>query len=297
MLAKQSRNNQFIRPALKWKEARKVEAFYRPEITEALNDQIVESGLRKIINEAIIFWEKIKKEDTEEERLQSYVGSLLNEYKPIQDDSVQSKRLKKVLTALWITVIELGIIRDKNIVRDQLIAIGSDRLSGVISQMSFDVDLTNGAVLDFIDHRMGVTLTGLNATQQIRIKNFITNGVARGLDASEIVANISVLQGINERRAWTIVRSEIGQARSYENEYYLRERGFTLWTWVCNQPVDICLMNCGVTRKIGDPFPSGDTSPLVHPNCQCDTVGHVPAGRDLISFITLIIAGRDWSGE
>lgn len=34
-------------------------------------------------------------------------------------------------------------------------------------------------------------------------------------------------------------------------------------------PCRLCLMNQGVTVKLGDPFPSGHRTPLVHPHCDC----------------------------
>ena len=296
MLEKQSRNNQYIRPPLQWKEARKVEVYYRPKIIKSLNKQIVKYRLKEIISKGIPFWEKIKKKTVEEEQLNRYIGSLINEYRPTQNDSQQSERLKKLLLALWITTVELGIIYDKARVKRQLLGIGDDRINQAVNQMTYQVKLTNNSVLELLNRQTAKKIVGINNTQRIRIKNVITNGIIRNLSISEIVTELSVLGEINERRAWTITRTEIMQAKAYENQQYLTRRGFDRWKWVCNQPVDICLVNCGVVRKIGEPFPDGHTTPLVHPNCMCETEGSIPTGRQLTTFITLILSGYDWSG-
>ncbi|HET8912411.1 MAG TPA: phage portal protein, partial [Ktedonobacteraceae bacterium] len=50
----------------------------------------------------------------------------------------------------------------------------------------------------------------------------------------------------------------------------LAKQGVVSLTWEEGpNPCKMCLMNRGVTVKLGDPFPSGHRTPLVHPNCDC----------------------------
>jgi hypothetical protein len=61
-------------------------------------------------------------------------------------------------------------------------------------------------------------------------------------------------------------------------------------------------MNCGIVRDIGQAFPSGNTEPGVHPNCECQTEGVLPGDNtaSLIIIGTLLavmLQGQDWSGQ
>lgn len=50
----------------------------------------------------------------------------------------------------------------------------------------------------------------------------------------------------------------------------LAKQGVVALTWEEGpNPCAMCLMNRGVTVKLGDPFPSGHRTPLVHPHCDC----------------------------
>jgi 2'-5' RNA ligase len=51
----------------------------------------------------------------------------------------------------------------------------------------------------------------------------------------------------------------------------LAQQGVTALTWEEGpNPCRMCLMNRGVTVKLGDPFPSGHRTPQVHPHCDCN---------------------------
>jgi len=52
-----------------------------------------------------------------------------------------------------------------------------------------------------------------------------------------------------------------------------KEQGVYALTWkVDGNPCATCLMNDGVTVKLGMPFPSGHALPQVHPNCACEVL-------------------------
>ena len=133
-----------------------------------------------------------------------------------------------------------------------------------------------------------ITLKGVNDTTVNRIGTVLANGLSEGLSpvavatdvAGELVrgrtdwANVLAekLQPTKDdfRRAEVIARTEMNRAVIDEKTDRYQEMGVDRWEWVVVDPCDICAENDGEVRAVGDEFPSGDTQPLVHVNCNCD---------------------------
>jgi len=299
------KRNQYIRKPLRIKEFRPIEKEYRREYTDTLFIQNKKVFTKDLISNVYNYYQslKVKKTDQEEElrdkMLEMYVQNRLVDNRELRSNSKTSNKLKKITTALFIRTIETGLRYDKLRTIQQLRVINDRRIKDVVNGISFDIKLSNPRILDTIDKYSLTLITDLNKVQKVRIKNLLVSGVKSGRSVGEITKDISKLNKMSQRRAWTIVRTEIGQAKALENEQYLTKRGFQEWTWICQQPDDaICLMACGVTRRIGESFPNGLTSPLAHANCQCTTEGHIPEDKiNLGILIGSIIIGIDWLGK
>jgi hypothetical protein len=140
----------------------------------------------------------------------------------------------------------------------------------------------------------GVTLKGINDTTANRIGTVLADGLRDGLSPSDVSSSIAgeIISGRtdwaqlltekliptkeDEKRAMVIARTEMNQAVIDEQASRYRDAGVSSWTWQTLEtgefPCEDCAPNDGETRTIGDEFPSGDTEPLVHPNCNCTVI-------------------------
>ena len=142
----------------------------------------------------------------------------------------------------------------------------------------------------------GVTLQGIDNTTTDRIGTILSRGLEDGLSpqiVSSDVAGVLIdsrtdwaatleerLTQIQQdtRRAETIARTEMAQAVADEKISRYAELGVEQVQWMVVNPCDICADNDGEVRAIGDEFPSGDTQPPVHPNCNCDILPVIDMG-------------------
>lgn len=145
----------------------------------------------------------------------------------------------------------------------------------------------------------GVTLKGLDETTTNRIGTILTNGLAEGLTPHAVSTDVAGelidsrtnwaatleerLTQINQdaRRAETIARTEMNQAVADEVVNRYDALGVTQVEWNVIDPCDICDINDGEVRDLGDEFPSGDSQPTVHPNCNCFLTPVIDTGDDV----------------
>ena len=143
-----------------------------------------------------------------------------------------------------------------------------------------------------------ITLKGINDTTTNRIGTVLSRGLEEGLSphvVSTDVAGVLIdsrtdwaatleerLKQIQQdtRRAETIARTEMGQAVADEKISRYADLGVEQVQWLVVSPCDLCADNDGEIRVLGDEFPSGDTQPLVHPNCNCDILPVIDIGDD-----------------
>jgi hypothetical protein len=143
-----------------------------------------------------------------------------------------------------------------------------------------------GGLAQRLDDR-SIFLKGLDDTTTNRIGTILTNGLADGLTPHVVATDVAGelidsrtnwaatleerLTQIQDdtRRAETIARTEMNQAVADEAMNRYEELGVTQVEWNVIDPCDICEVNDGEVRDFGDDFPSGDSQPTVHPNCNC----------------------------
>jgi len=104
----------------------------------------------------------------------------------------------------------------------------------------------------------------------------LADGIARG-DTPVTIAN-DIRDSLSApERALTIAITEGQRAKISANLDSYQANGVEQIEWTVNDPDDAdCLDNDGEIVNMGDQFPSGDTQPPVHPNCQCDVIPVMP---------------------
>jgi SPP1 gp7 family putative phage head morphogenesis protein len=104
----------------------------------------------------------------------------------------------------------------------------------------------------------------------------LADGIARG-DTPVTIAN-DIRDSLSApERALTIAITEGQRAKISANLDSYQANGVEQIEWTVNDPDDAdCLDNEGEIVNMGDQFPSGDTQPPVHPNCQCDVIPVMP---------------------
>ena len=77
-------------------------------------------------------------------------------------------------------------------------------------------------------------------------------------------------------RALTIAITEGQRAKIEANLDSYAANNVEQIEWTTNDPCPECEQNDGEIVNMGDEFPSGNTKPPVHPNCQCDVIPVMP---------------------
>jgi hypothetical protein len=112
--------------------------------------------------------------------------------------------------------------------------------------------------------------TWLNQVTQTRIQQ-IAAILAAGGTAAALTAAIAAMLG-SAPAALMIAITEVTRAMNAAALEAYRKAGVNKVRWVTRSahPCPICLANeAAGGRHLGEPFPSGDTAPPAHPNCQC----------------------------
>lgn len=117
------------------------------------------------------------------------------------------------------------------------------------------------------------TIQGMDETTQDRIGVMLADALKTGKNEDWVVEQI-LGEGIagSSRRALTIAHTEMNRAVNAQKVQQFQDLGFTKQRWVVTDPCDVCVQNEDEVVTIGDEFPSGDTEPPVHTNCNCTVV-------------------------
>jgi len=134
----------------------------------------------------------------------------------------------------------------------------------------------------------GVTLVGIKGTTLDRIGTQLAYALQRGLPpstvapaiegmlaplrqkiADELGADINKMLSDSER-ALTIAQTEMSRAVSVAAREQYQDSGVEMVEWLTADPCDACAENEDVSPiPINEDFPSGDSEPPAHPNCEC----------------------------
>jgi phage portal protein BeeE len=88
---------------------------------------------------------------------------------------------------------------------------------------------------------------------------------------ADLVNQIEEATAFSASRAQLVARTEVATAQIKGNFDVWKASGLVEKVqWMANdEPCDECEGNDEEIRELGEPFPSGDLSPLAHPNCEC----------------------------
>ena len=151
-----------------------------------------------------------------------------------------------------------------------------------------------------------VTLVGIRGTTLDRIGTQLAYALQRGLPpstvapaiegilaplrekiANELSADINKMLSDSER-ALTIAQTEMSRAVSVAAREQYQDSGVEMVEWLTADPCDACQENEDVSPiPIDEDFPSGDSEPPAHPNCECSLSPYVvdtQSINDTLSF-------------
>lgn len=124
--------------------------------------------------------------------------------------------------------------------------------------------------------RQGITLKEFSDTTLRDIGNALGEAIALGLSPTQ-AARLINRSIADPSRSLTIAITESNRAISVATMERYREAGLEQQEWqVSDLACDDCEDNDGEIRAIGEPFPSGDTNPPVHPHCKCALLPVIP---------------------
>ena len=132
-------------------------------------------------------------------------------------------------------------------------------------------DPTTPAIERFIKERarmFGNTMTETTATA-------LEAELKLGLEANETMEQLSArvsafYENQIDYRSARAARTEVSAGSNFGAEQAYKQAGVTKMQWFVVAPEDEdCQRNEGEVANIGEAFPSGDTTPPVHPNCVC----------------------------
>jgi len=132
---------------------------------------------------------------------------------------------------------------------------------GGLKDLLGDIDIQARGISDYSHDLLGTALADGIAQGKTPVQ--IANDIRDSLSAPERALTIAITEG---QRAKISANLDSYQANNVEQI-----------EWTVNDPDDEdCLGNEGEIVNLGDQFPSGDTQPPVHPNCQCDVIPVMP---------------------
>ena len=131
---------------------------------------------------------------------------------------------------------------------------------GGLKELLGNIDIQARGIADYSHDLLGTALA---------------DGIARG-DTPVTIANAIRDSLSSPERALTIAITEGQRAKIEANVDSYAANNVEQIEWTTNDPCPDCEENDGKIVSLGDDFPSGDTQPPVHPNCQCDVIPVMP---------------------
>jgi len=130
------------------------------------------------------------------------------------------------------------------------------------------------ASLKFVQERAKFFATSITDTTAEKLLTSIKDSLDAGADFNTIKEGIqAVFTEATESRSVMITRTEVSASLNEGAIQSYKQAGVESTEWIATSPCEVCAENDGVVVKIGDAFPTGDTQPPQHPNCQCTVVG------------------------
>lgn len=150
-----------------------------------------------------------------------------------------------------------------------------ERSGGAAAQLlgsTFDPNTDN--LNKFVSDRAQYFAQTINDSTREDLLSSIGEGLSAGENLDQIQNRIASVYDIAKgSRTQMIARTEVSAASNQGALGAYTQAGVEKVQWAVVDPKDEdCMMNDGDVEVIGDSFPSGDTAPPVHPNCECTTI-------------------------
>lgn len=144
-------------------------------------------------------------------------------------------------------------------------------------EIPFSFDLVNSGAKVYLQSRANDTANSLRDSMLNKARKVISDVLPEQGFTLEKAKN-EVLRVFKEEAEWRsqrIARTEVQNAYNEANFRSYSQSGMVEQIkWIVSKsPCEICDPNDQQVVKIGEPFPSGHTHPIAHPNCEC---AHVP---------------------
>lgn len=183
------------------------------------------------------------------------------------------------------TIIEAAEFGEWDVVAEAL----HDNLGGALEQTAqiilgkLDVvddsafDLVNERSVAYADSTAAELVTEISEATRDRLRELVTQAVEDAQGVNELAAAIEDDYMFSADRAETIARTEIGNAHMSGALEGAKASGLDLKKSIIRGGQDYDCDICGDNEdagelELGEIFPSGDESPLFHPNCECTMV-------------------------
>ena len=148
----------------------------------------------------------------------------------------------------------------------------NETLTNLIVSSTNDVRFSRPAqkalMQTIIRNTTGELITDVGDDVKNGVRDIVNRGYRNGkLSHTRVASEIeSTLDGINNKRARCIARTEIKRAQTTSNYVVARERGANAYRYKCGgNPCDVCSVDCGKVFPITDL----EHLPPRHPNCMC----------------------------
>lgn len=144
-------------------------------------------------------------------------------------------------------------------------------------ELPVNFDLVNSGATAYLRSRANDTAESMRESMLNKARKVITDRMEEP-EFTLAKAKKEVIKVFKEEADWRAQRIAQTEVQTAYNEANFRSYSGSGMVekikWIVSKsPCEICSQNEGVVVAIGDPFPSGHTHPIAHPNCEC---GHVP---------------------
>jgi HK97 family phage portal protein len=189
----------------------------------------------------------------------------------------EQESIEMILSATMPKMDEFG-----NLVADVTLRYNTDTFNKSLEnikefyELPVNFDLVHSGALTYLKTRASETASSMRETMLNRAREIISQELSEPEFTVDKVRQriVTVFRDEAEWRSQRIARTEVQTAYS-EAAYRTYGTGGMVekLKWIVSiDPCDLCKQNKGKSVTYGDPFPSGHTHPIVHPNCACDVV-------------------------
>lgn len=207
---------------------------------------------------------------------------------------VHAQTNKKPMQNALASIYADGYVLGERIAKARLIGLKKDAQSNptvittVIDWANWKPGLPSAAALvkprnglrNLLDSRKITIADEVIHTKLDRIGTALSRSLEEGFTAKQTAQMIDTI--INDpEAAMVIARTEMARATSVATRDSYENAGVEQVEWLVADGCDICQDNADASPiGIGDTFPSGDSEPPAHPNCECALAAYYDTSSD-----------------